>query len=55
MLVYHNQNHFKKMHRSAVIVNDIGHNYHFKGLSNNSNTHYTLESGKFALNAFMCN
>ena len=30
MLVQHNQN-ILKMHISAVKLNDISHNYHFKG------------------------
>ena len=33
MLVQRNKKKEKKMHRSAVKVNDIGHNYHFKGQS----------------------
>ena len=53
ILVQYNHFCFWKLHISAVIVNDIGHNYHFKRQISKSNTQNTLESRNFALKAFM--
>ena len=41
------------MHRSDVKVNNIGDNYHFKGLFDLSNTHNTFGNGNFAPNVLI--
>ena len=42
------------MHRSAVKVNDVSHNYNFQRVFNLCNAHKNIGSCNFVQNAFLC-